>query len=636
MLNFFSKPTSEDLLNELQKETFNESKANSILEHVDINAIDNDGKTFLHHVCFENIDEPIRWLAKNGIDKDIEDYDGETALTLAIKNNCFESFHQLLQLGVNVDRQNRYGRTAVQEAIIQSSPKFFNATRMYSKNLNLIDKKGRNILFDAVLSENISLIKELLLEDIDKTLLDKEGKPALLLDNVLGNIELLKELINGGVDISLTDKKRNNLLFYLGQSEEFNLELFEFALKNDIDICCVNAQGSTILIELLMLLEDLDKTILDGIKKEKDIMIMIEKLLEYNIDMDIKNIEGQSALILATQQNNWDLVKMLLNYDVDVNVTDINGNTSVSIAAIRGEKYLVITDLLLSNLAKINIKDKNDKTVIEKLIDIVLHTQNEKKLKMEILKRTDENSDYLLILTKILAKVSMISLDVTSKEEPYFFEPVIYGNYNLLKILIQASVGINEVDGNGLNIIYKLMAENKTFDSAISQKRYYASLKSVLDMRANVNALDSFGGNTLHKAILDNDSQTVKMLINSNPNMEAKDKQGRNYLHNSIWKNRVQIMRIIHSINSKLINTPDNYGVLPINYAAFLGYTDLVLELITLGSVINNTYPKKPYILEFLKRFHKNITPMIRNTKNSTDQKHVTALIKNMKEEFGF
>ena len=180
------------------------------------------------------------------------------------------------------------------------------------------------------------------------------------------------------------------------------------------------------------------------------------------------------------------------------------------------------------------------------------------------------------------------------------------------------------------------MTESKNMPNDLGQKRYHVTLKNVLDMRANVNATDSFGGTTLHKAILESDVQTVKMLINANAVMDAKDKQGRNYLHNSIWKNRVQIMRVIHANNSKLINTPDNYGVLPINYAAFLGYTDLVVELINLGANINNTYTKKPYILEFLQRFHKNIGPMMKDTRNATDQRHVNELVKNMRGEFEF
>ena len=88
----FSKATGEDLILELRKKTFNESKADSIVEHVNINSVDNDGKSFLHHMCSENRTEQIRWLIKQGIDKELQDYYDETALTLTLKNDSFDSF----------------------------------------------------------------------------------------------------------------------------------------------------------------------------------------------------------------------------------------------------------------------------------------------------------------------------------------------------------------------------------------------------------------------------------------------------------------------------------------------------------------------------------------------------------------
>lgn len=634
--SLFSDPTSEDLVNEVQKESFTESDADSILEYIDINAIDNEGKTFLHHACFSNKVKPIQWLIRKGIDKDIEDYNGETPLIMSIKNGCFESFHRLLQVGIDVDRQNRYGRTAVQETLLQKNPKFFNAIRNHSKDLNLRDKKGRNLLFDVVLSENISLLKEVLLEDINKTLLDKEGKPAFLLDSVIENINVFKELINDGIDIGLKDKNGNNLLFYLGQSEHLNFELFEYAFKNNIDIHSVNTHGNTILLELIIMLGNLNIEDLKDLKKEEGILYMIEKILEHKIDIDLKNTQGQSALIMAVQQNNFNLVKMLIEYNADIDITNTEGDTGLSIAAIRGKEYSKIIDLLLLHGALIDIKDTNNETIIEKLIDIILHSKNAKKIEMDLLRRINEDTDYSRILTKILSKVSFSKFGLTSKDEPYFFVPVVYENYNLVRLLVQSGADMNQADVKGLNIIYKLMQENKTFDSVASQKKYYDSLKKILEMRVDVNEEDSYGGNTLHKAVLENDIRTVKMLINAHVDMEAKDKQGRNYLHNSVWQDRIQVMRVIHAKNSKLINTLDIYGVLPIQYAAFLGYTDMVLELISLGSRVSNKTRKEPYILEFLKRFHKNVTPMIKNTKNTADQRRIAELVKNMKKEFVF
>ena len=77
-------------------------------------------------------------------------------------------------------------------------------------------------------------------------------------------------------------------------------------------------------------------------------------------------------------------------------------------------------------------------------------------------------------------------------------------------------------------------------------------------------------------------------------------------IHNCIWKAKIKTLRYILSLNNKLLNLEDKFGVLPIHYAAFLGYTELVLELINLGSHVSSYTVKSEYIKKFLERFHKN------------------------------
>ena len=633
--NLFSKPTTGDLLKVLQKEPFNESKADSILEHVKINSLDNNGKTFLHHLCSEDIVEPINWLVKNGIDKEIEDYYDDSALNTAIKSDSFNAFNLLLKLGYNVDKQNRNGRTILQDSLLLSDTKFYKKIKEHTKNINNIDKNGQNLLFDVIASGNVSLIEELLLEDIDKNLINKQGRPAFLQESVVNNFKVLKLLTDNNVDISIKDKDGNNLLYYVFKNKTINEKILEFAIENKIDLNAVNNQGNTILIEMIHIINDHDNELTSDVEKEKILLQTMDTLLGNGLDVNIVNSNGQSALMLSAKFNNEDITKKLINNGADINCSDNSGNTALSLAAIKGHTYKAITHLLVSNKASVYIKDNNEQTIIDKLIDAILHQNNKKRISSKLVMKMCDNCDYQVVLKDMLNNTKIDLYSLNSNDEPYFFEPIKYGNLNLFKLLIHTGYHINQPDKKGLNIIYKLMDTFKELSNE-EQKNYFTSLKLLLDMRANVNATDGFGGTTLHKAILENDVQTVKMLMNANANMDAKDKQGRNFMHNSVWKNRVQIMRVIHSNNAKLINTPDNYGVLPINYAAFLGYTDLVVELISLGSVINNPTPKKQYILDFLKKFHKNIFPMFKNTRNSTDERHVAKLIKNMRSEFQF
>ena len=230
--NLFSKPTTEDLLKVIMKEPFKESKANTILETIDINSIDNDGKSFLHHVCSENISEPIKWLVKNGINKELEDYYDESALMSAIKNDSFKSFNILLESGYDVDKQDRNGRTILQNSLLCSDLKFFKKIVNYTKNIDNIDKNGRNVLFDAVYTGNQEIIKELLSKDIAKDLIDDSGKPAFLLERVISDFDLLKLLVTSGFDISLKDDEGNNLLYYIIKNESINAEAIDYAIEN--------------------------------------------------------------------------------------------------------------------------------------------------------------------------------------------------------------------------------------------------------------------------------------------------------------------------------------------------------------------------------------------------------------------
>jgi len=617
--NLFSKPTTADLLKILKKTPFNEKKANSILEHVNINALDNEGKTFLHHICDEDITEPISWLVKQGINKEISDYYDNTALNIAINNDCDDCFHALLKEGYNVDLRNRSGRTILQDALLLNDSKFYKSIKKHSKNLNNIDDNGVNILFDVLSSGNQKLIEEVLLEDIDKSLVNKAGVPALFSPIVLNSVELLKLFVDNNADISLKDRDGNNILYHILQNESICVDAIDFVLEHNFDVNSINIKGNTILMEILYLIykQDSEGT-LDKLNK-KIILTTIDKLIESDIDINLQNDQGQNTLMIASKLNNIGVVKRLINNNVKVNLQDKEGDTALSLSAIQGNAYKEVIFFLVVNKANVYLKDNNNQTIIDKLIDAILHLHNKKRISSRLIMKMNENCDYFIILKEILIKIKIDLYSLNSQDEPYFFEAIKYGNQHLFKLLIQAGYHIDQPDIKGLTVIYKLMSN---FEGLTNEalKQYYLSLHLLIDMRANVNAKDSFGGNTLHKAILANDLQTVHMLLNANVDLDAQDEQGRNYIHNSIWKNRVQIMRAVHTVNTKLINTPDKYGVLPINYAAFLGYTDLVLELINLGSIVNNTNPKKKYILDFLKKFHKNILPMFRNTRNASDE----------------
>ncbi|MFW2569238.1 hypothetical protein, partial [Aliarcobacter butzleri] len=70
---------------------------------------------------------------------------------------------------------------------------------------------------------------------------------------------------------------------------------------------------------------------------------------------------------------------------------------------------------------------------------------------------------------------------------------------------------------------------------------------------------------------------------------------------------KTSFIKDIHQSKQEIINIADGFGARTINYAAFMGKKDLVLEMLSMGTLINNHHKKSPKILSFHEKYHKNI-----------------------------
>ena len=68
-------------------------------------------------------------------------------------------------------------------------------------------------------------------------------------------------------------------------------------------------------------------------------------------------IEGETALILAIERSNLEVVKLLLRYGADVNIMDYRGRTALDVAI--KEKNKTLVKLLLGDVSPyMNYKEK--------------------------------------------------------------------------------------------------------------------------------------------------------------------------------------------------------------------------------------------------------------------------------------
>lgn len=85
-------------------------------------------------------------------------------------------------------------------------------------------------------------------------------------------------------------------------------------------------------------------------------------LLENGVDPDIKTPSGESLLLLAAKQNNWDLVFLLIEYNGAIAVVDDKKRTLLHYGAIHGNGEAV-RKLLIAGLNK-NFKDVEGETAL--------------------------------------------------------------------------------------------------------------------------------------------------------------------------------------------------------------------------------------------------------------------------------
>lgn len=631
--NLFRKTTADDILKELKKTTFKINKINSMIQSVDINHKNQDLQTFLHSIIIENHTESVKWLLNNKINYNAVDAHGETALIIACKHGYTSALSEILKKkDANVDYEDYDGYTAIDYSIINNNYDTYKLIKSYVYDINKRNKDDKTIMHLAIKYKNYKVIDNLL-QDTNFTICNE----ILFYQYTYSNEEMMHKILSNFKDLNIRDKTNRNMLFYVIENGYKSLSIFDLLLKKGLDINCIDKEGNNILLHLIETILDKKNTFIqekpEDLEKHNleisNLINIIPHILENDIDTFTCNNKNETILSLCAKEKQIDLLNTFFDYEVFIDMLNRNNESALSSIITEGEDYLDVIYMLLDFGANTNMKDKEGRTTIEKLLDAILIIKNNKKVKNSEKNNLSIKTDYNKILETVLFNADVNLSLLNSKDEPYIFDVLRHNNIDLVKVLVKHGSDINSH-----NIIYKYMEENRSFKKDIDQREYHNNLQTIIMMGANVNAKDSYGGITLHKAILDCDITAIKLLLHSGADMHAIDNRGRNIVHNSIWKNNIKIFRMIYSYNKTLLNEPDKFGVLPINYAAFLGYTDLVLELIELSAYINNPYNKSKYILNFLKKFHKNLKPLEEEARTKVQKIKIKKLIENMKEEF--
>ncbi len=626
------KFTEEDFLKELLNPIFiSDNIEEKFSNKIDLNKKNDKGETYLHLCVKKGCLESAKWLLEQGVDMEAQNEDNETALFYAALSNNNEVTRFLISEGANTEHVNKHNRTALQEVVI-SGKKTIHTLFEHTQSLNNSDSHGNNLIFDAIANGSKEFIDKVIKnKEIDINKVNNEGNSILHKEAVLKNNELAMNLMEEGADPTILDKNGKNFLFYAISKGIENEAVLDKAIELGCDLNSKDSNNRTILMQSVtnyLELEDEDKDMKESHLK------MIKKLIKEGIQVDAIDNRKETVFFTVMRSLDENLIDIFIKHDsLHINDQNIDGETILTDCALKGMKASKYIKSLLKAGADVNLADTKGSTVIEKLIDVILHFYNKKQIDQSLLERISNSADYIDMLRLVIENSKVNLSKLNSKGHPLFFDPIIFFNYELFKILRAYGININMKDKDGHNIIFYLM-EYAESSPTFNQKIYLETLQNLINIGVEIDTKDLKGNSLLHKAINEKCEYTLKVLLNSKPDAYAKDSNGRTAIHNAIWKDDLRFFKLIHAHDENIINEADKFGVLPINYAAFMGKYDLVKLMLESGAHVNNTNDISPKMVDFFCKFHDNIRNLEKQADNKIEEQNLKLLSNSMKQEF--
>ncbi len=632
MFKLFKNSTNDSFQKELFNDNININKIqNDIDKGIDINTIDEDGRTLLFSLCVKKKLKAIKLLIENGIDLKVEDKYGRTVLDDAVNRSDGVIIRYLLENGFDINYKNSSNRTVMQNVALEGNYKIFQILMSYHPNYDVVDKYGRTVLFDAVEGGNVNIIRELVnhMKDID--IVDEDNETPLFKAVLKENSKIAETLILFGMNLNILDTQGRNVLFNTILLGIKNIDILKLMIKKEININQTDVNGENILDEILYILElqlQPEKKLLqlEGnyslIKKETKYLELAKILIENGLDINKMDEQGVTTLSKEVEKKNYEHIEFLIDCGADINLKNLNGKTLLLNEVMKGNSNYKMINFLLAHGANIDLEDGEEKTIIDDLVEIILIQKGFKEEDFEKYPNIYEEEDYLLLLKKMLSFRPILDKR-RSDGRNILFDVITYNDFDTIRLLLNYGVNPNVVDNEGNTPLSVLVDHGLKLEDNKERELFLERLVFLLKFRVNIDIQDKNGYTVLHKTVIANDLTVVEKLLTKKADLTITDNQGRTALHHTQWNGNHKIARWLIAAGAD-INQIDKSGFTLLNYAAIFGHIDLVVTLIKSGVLMYNRKRKSIKVAKLLKEKEKNLDKLLKN--NIIDDKMQNAL----------
>ena len=558
-----------------------------------------DGTSALIRSCRTGQSESVMFLLAAGADVNNVKLDGNTSLHVAVHGNCSkETLQNIIEHGLNVNTANKRGETALILACESAQAESIEILLEMGADRDIADGEGCTSLHAAIHGRCPNeALKKIITRKSHLDAQNMDGQTPLLLACTHRQNNAVKLLLEVGSNPNITDKNKNTSLHAAvhGHCRKKDIQAI---IDNFADINAINKNKQTALM----------------IACENGNANVIKVLLKNRADLDIANADGDTCIhVVARRDYSKDIIHTMVNHGANVNTKNMFNETPLMKANKNGN--IDATKELLNAGADHTILDGFGDTWIHQSIDggyrqELIQTMIDHGADVNAINKRNETAFMKACKTgnvdaiKLLLSVGA-NPNIENDDGETWIHHTVIGNWSreVLQVVIAHGGDVNAATkGN----ITALMLASRTGNADV--------INVLLAAGADPNITDADGYTCLHDAIdVGCTKETLTAFINHGANIHAANKKGVTPLMGAVWKGNIDAIKVLltagadrkdcdtclHSaIRNKCgkeilqrvishgadVNAKNEHGVTALGVACQMGNKDAINELLKAGA----------------------------------------------------
>ncbi|XP_031331829.1 uncharacterized protein LOC116162352 [Photinus pyralis] len=530
-----------------------------IYYRVNLNGVNSEGQTPLL-IALKSLHVRIaRLLLSKGAHVDGCDSLGMTCLHYAAKTGLMDLVEVILDRGVEINRRSNEGETPLSLALSRKSVDIVLLLLRRGADPNIPDGNGCNGLHRAIESKLTSVVTALLEHGCDMDHRDYEGEAPLFTALRLDAVSIVKLLLARGADASATNASGSTCLHvatsYFTLMEEF--------LKMGLDVNAADINGNTPLI----------------IASEERRATLMNLLIANGADPLAENNEGYTALHHAAQFGLTDSIVDLLNRGADINKITRAGETPLLLHIRDWQLETITTRLLLSRGADVNVADLETgdsllHSATDKCQTGVVHVLLNYSVDLQARNNDGDTALHLAIrrehfeVTKLLLVKGADANGRNNGGDTCLHSAVSTESCEMVMALLQHGATTEAIDGGGETPVSK------------AQRLGYSAIVNLLLKKGEKRNV------SLLSAVTNDEMYTVRKLIEEGVDINMRDEKGNSPLLVALNSRYLTIADFLLSKGAD-VSACNNDGYTALHYAAELGDIQIVREVLRRGCDID-------------------------------------------------